>query len=68
KIKGKENSGGIDMVRNRAHKDPEGNMRIFKNINQSALNYVQSAIENPAESTDDATQNLVNQTMKNPGK
>ncbi|MEH7547410.1 MULTISPECIES: hypothetical protein [Bacillaceae] len=56
------------MVRNRAHKDPENKMKIFKNINQSGLNYVQSAIENTAESTDDATQNLVNQTMKNPGK
>ncbi|MCM3727019.1 hypothetical protein M3226_15140 [Neobacillus cucumis] len=51
------------MVRNRAHKDPEKNMKIFKNINQSALNYVQSAIENPEESTDDATQTLVNNTM-----
>lgn len=38
-------------------------MKIFKNINQSALNYVQPAIENVSESTRDATQNLVNNTM-----
>ncbi|WP_160718791.1 hypothetical protein [Bacillus sp. USDA818B3_A] len=51
------------MVRFRNQHDPENKMKIFKNINQSALNYVQSAIENPTESTDDATQNLVNHTI-----
>ncbi|WP_180960160.1 hypothetical protein [Neobacillus cucumis] len=56
------------MVRYQNQNDPENKMKAFKNMNQSALNYVQSAIENPAESTDDATQNLVNQTMKNLGK
>jgi hypothetical protein len=38
-------------------------MKIFKNINQSALNYVQPTIENAAESSRDATQNLVNNTI-----
>ncbi|MDR4946972.1 hypothetical protein [Neobacillus cucumis] len=45
--------------------DPENKMQTFKNMNQSALNYVQSAIENTAAETNDATQNLVNQVMKN---
>jgi hypothetical protein len=43
--------------------NPEIKMKIFKNINQSALNYVQPAIENAEESTQDATQNLVNNTI-----
>jgi flagellar motor switch protein FliG len=51
--------------RNRNQNDTENKMKTFKNINQSALNYVQSAIENTAAETDDATQNLVNQIMKN---
>lgn len=41
----------------------EDKSRIFKNVNQSATNYVQNAIENMTE-TQDATQNLVNATMK----
>ncbi|MBM7652851.1 hypothetical protein [Neobacillus cucumis] len=45
--------------------NPENKMQTFKNMNQSALNYVQSAIENTAAETNDATQNLVNQVMKN---
>ena len=45
--------------------DPENKMKRFKNIHQSALNYVQPAIENTAPSSQDATQNLVNQIMKN---
>ena len=45
--------------------DPENKMKTFKNINQSALNYVQPAIENTTASSQDATQNLVNQIMKN---
>lgn len=45
--------------------DPENKMKIFKNINQSALNYVQPAIENTAPLSQDATQNLVNQIIKN---
>lgn len=32
----------------------------YSNINHSALNYVQSAIERTADSSSDATQNLVN--------
>jgi hypothetical protein len=32
----------------------------YNNINHSALNYVQSAIERTADSSSDATQNLVN--------
>lgn len=50
---------------NRNQNDPENKMKIFKNINQSALNYVQQAIENPAVSSRDATQNLVNNTINN---
>lgn len=42
----------------------EDKTKIFKNINQSATNYVQKAIEFTAESTQDATQNLVNNIMK----
>lgn len=45
---------------------PKNKMKTFKNINQSALNYVQPAIENAEESTRDATQNLVNHTINNP--
>jgi len=37
---------------------------MFNNGVQSATNYVQHAIENSAESTEDATQNLVNNVMK----
>jgi len=51
------------MIQNQ--NDAEHKMKTFKNINQSALNYVQAAIENTASSTQDATQNLVNQVMKN---
>ena len=50
---------------NRNKNDSEHKMKIFKNINQSALNYVQPAIENAAESSRDATQNLVNNTINN---
>ena len=42
----------------------EDKTKIFKNINQSATNYVQQAIENYTDSTQDATQNLVNNIMK----
>lgn len=38
--------------------------KIFKNLNQSATNYVQNAIENVTESPTDATQNLVNNDMR----
>ncbi|MBW5447562.1 hypothetical protein GE107_16005 [Cohnella sp. CFH 77786] len=38
--------------------------QMFKNINQSATQYAQKAIENVSESPMDATQNLVNQAMK----
>lgn len=48
---------------NRNQNGPENKMKKFKNINQSALNYVQPAIENSAESSRDATQNLVNNTL-----
>jgi hypothetical protein len=41
----------------------ENKMEIFKNGEQSALNYVQTAIENGKKSTQDATQNLVNEVM-----
>lgn len=51
--------------RNRNQNDPENKMKRFKNINQSALNYVQPAIENAAESSRDATQNLINNTINN---
>jgi hypothetical protein len=50
---------------NRNQNDPENKMKLFKNINQSALNYVQPAIENAVESSRDATQNLVNNTINN---
>ncbi|MDQ1002113.1 hypothetical protein QFZ28_002513 [Neobacillus niacini] len=50
---------------NRNQNNPENKMKRFKNINQSALNYVQPAIENAAESSRDATQNLVNNTINN---
>ncbi|MFJ5760496.1 hypothetical protein ACIQAA_15475 [Neobacillus sp. NPDC093182] len=49
---------------NRNQNDPENKIKIVKNINQSALNYVQPAIENVAEPSRDATQNLVNNTIK----
>ncbi len=42
----------------------EDKTKIFKNGAQSATNYVQNAIENVAVSTQDATQNLVNNIMK----
>ncbi|MEH7178318.1 hypothetical protein [Neobacillus vireti] len=48
---------------NRNQNEPENKMKRFKNINQSALNYVQPAIENAAEPSRDATQNLVNNTI-----
>jgi len=51
------------MVQNQ--NDSELKMKTFKNIHQSALNYVQAAIENTSSSTKDATQNLVNQVIKN---
>ncbi|MEH7119492.1 hypothetical protein V7128_19055 [Neobacillus vireti] len=51
------------MIQNQ--NDLELKMKTFKNINQSALNYVQAAIENTSSYTQDATQNLVNQVMKN---
>jgi hypothetical protein len=41
----------------------ENKMEIFKNGEQSALNYVQTAIENGKKPTQDATQNLVNEVM-----
>lgn len=59
-------NGGNDMKEsNRNQNDPENKMKRFKNINQSALNYVQPAIENVVESSRDATQNLVNNTINN---
>jgi hypothetical protein len=48
---------------NRDHYNSANKMKMFKNINQSALNYVQAAIENAAVSSNDATQNLVNNIM-----
>ena len=42
----------------------ENKTKIFKNGYQSATNYVQNAIENVAETTQDGTQNLVNNVMK----
>jgi D-alanyl-D-alanine carboxypeptidase len=42
----------------------ENKTKTFKNINQSATNYVQQAIENYTGSTQDATQNLVNDIMR----
>ncbi|WP_180247579.1 hypothetical protein [Bacillus sp. AFS031507] len=50
---------------NRNQNDPENKMKKFYNINQSALNYVQPAIENAAVSSRDATQNLVNNIINN---
>jgi hypothetical protein len=59
-------NGGNDMKeRNRNQNDPENKMKRFKNINQSALNFVQPAIENAAELSRDATQNLINNTINN---
>jgi hypothetical protein len=36
----------------------------YNNLNHSALNYVQSAIERTGDSSSDATQNLVNNIIK----
>lgn len=47
----------------RSQHDSENKMYKFKNINQTALNYVQPAIENTAEFSRDATQNLINNIM-----
>jgi hypothetical protein len=38
--------------------------KIFKNLTQSGTNYVQNAIENVPVSSQDATQNLVNNVIK----
>lgn len=38
-------------------------MEKFNNLEQSALNYVQTAIESREDSSQDATQNLVNEVM-----
>jgi hypothetical protein len=46
----------------------ENKMQIFKNFEQSATNYVQTAIENGKETTPDATQNLVNDVMNKENK
>lgn len=46
----------------------ENKMKIFKNMEQSALNYVQNAIENGKDSTPDATQELVNNVMNKENK
>jgi hypothetical protein len=59
-------NGGNDMKEsNRNQNNPKNKMKRFKNINQSALNYVQPAIENAVESPRDATQNLVNNIINN---
>lgn len=42
----------------------ENKMQVFQNGYQSALNYVQQAIENGGKETQDATQNLVNNVLK----
>lgn len=42
----------------------EDKTKIFKNGVQSATYYVQNAIENVEETTQDSTQNLVNHVMK----
>lgn len=42
----------------------ENKMKIFNNVEQSAVSYVQEAIENSDHSTPDATQKLVNEDMK----
>lgn len=41
----------------------ENNMQLFNNAEQSALNYVQKAIENGQQSPQDATQNLINEVL-----
>nr|WP_263326391.1 hypothetical protein [Neobacillus sp. Marseille-Q6967] len=41
----------------------ENKMGKFNNLEQSAINYVQTAIENREKSSQDATQNLVNEVM-----
>jgi hypothetical protein len=61
----KTNGGNNMNESNGNQNDPENKMKRFNNINQSALNYVQPAIENAVESSRDATQNLVNNTMNN---
>lgn len=55
------------MVENNQYPDNivKDKTKIFKNGTQSALNYVQTAIENSERHTQDATQNLVNDTMRN---
>ncbi|XEC96212.1 hypothetical protein AB6A23_06600 [Paenibacillus tarimensis] len=42
----------------------ENSTEVFKNGYQSALHYVQNAVENAVGTTEDATQNLVNNVMK----
>jgi hypothetical protein len=46
----------------------ENKMQLFKNGEQSALNYVQTAIEKGHLSTQDATQNLVNEKINRRNK
>jgi hypothetical protein len=48
----------------RLNSSVENKTKIFKNGVQSGTNYVQTAIENAVEPTRDATQNLVNNVMK----
>ncbi|MGG5253570.1 hypothetical protein ACQYAD_08745 [Neobacillus sp. SM06] len=46
----------------------ENKMHIFPNMEQSVLNYTQTAIEKGKQPTPDATQNLVNEVMNNQQK
>jgi hypothetical protein len=47
----------------RHQNDMENVSGRYRNIHHTALNYVQSAIENTAGSSHDATQNLINNIM-----
>jgi len=51
------------MKQNQNNSIPDAS-KNFKNDGLSPLQYVQNAVENVTESTDDATQELVNNVMK----
>lgn len=48
--------------------DNENEMKGYRNIHHSALNYVQPAIENAVTFSHDATQNLINNIMNKKNK
>jgi hypothetical protein len=53
------------MIERYRHQNNKENVtKGYSNINHSALNYVQPAIENSAGSSHDATQNLINNIIK----